>query len=113
MQILPEHKTGYISITKKELEEFHFEPGDTEGFVNYPLSIKGIIFSALFIEKDDHVKISFRSKGSFAVNDFARNYFGGGGHINAAAGKCKLDMDKTIEKFHALLSDHLESLSNS
>ncbi len=111
MNVLPAFSTGYISISKKELEQFNFEPGDTEGFVNYPLSIKGIVFSAIFIEKEDHIKISFRSKGDFAVNDFARNYFNGGGHHNASAGKSELGMEETIIKFHELLMKHSDSLS--
>jgi bifunctional oligoribonuclease and PAP phosphatase NrnA len=68
MEVYPEYKTALIWLSGEELKRFDFHPGDTEGFVNYPLSIKGIVFTAFFMEKRDHVKISFRSKGSFATN---------------------------------------------
>ncbi len=103
MQYLPEYRTAFMSISKKELEEFNFQIGDTEGFVNYPLSIKGIIFSALFIEKDNLVKASFRSKGSFPANQFSSENFNGGGHLNAAGGESRITYEETIEKFKSLL----------
>lgn len=103
MVILPEYRTGYISLTLEELKKFNFEPGDTEGFVNIPLSVKGIIFSALFIEREDHVKISLRSKGSFPVNEFSSKHFDGGGHLNAAGGETKLKLDETLALFTQLL----------
>ena len=110
--VFPEYKAGFISITKEELVRFEFEIGDTEGFVNYPLSIKGIIFSAIFIEKDNHIKTSFRSKGNFSVNDFSRNHFNGGGHINAAGGRCNLNMEETLNRFVKLLPDYSDKLNN-
>jgi len=103
MDVFPESRTAVISITKEELTKYNFNPGDTEGFVNYPLSIKNIVFCAIFIEKQDFVKASFRSKGDFPANQFAREYFNGGGHLNAAGGESKLTMKETLEKFTQLL----------
>ena len=106
MKVMPEFKTAYISLSQNELDEFHYEKGDTEGNVNYGLSIKGIIFAAIFIEHRDEnvIKISFRSQGDFDVNQFARTYFGGGGHINAAGGKSNDTLDNTINKFEKIVS---------
>lgn len=110
MVVFPELRTAMISISKKEQEEFNFKTGDTEGFVNYPLSINNIVFSAIFIEKDDVVKASFRSKGDFPVNHFSRDHFGGGGHINASGGDTKLSLEETIKKFTQLLPDYKRQL---
>ena len=106
MKVIPEFKTAYIVLTQKELDEFHYEKGDTEGIVNYGLTIKGIVFAAIFIEHRDEniIKISFRSQGNFDVNQFARDNFHGGGHINAAGGKSHLSMTETIIKFENLIS---------
>ncbi|MEZ5102913.1 MAG: DHH family phosphoesterase [Draconibacterium sp.] len=110
MEVFPELRTAFISITKEELEEFNFKPGDTEGFVNYPLSINNIVFSALFIEKEGYVKASFRSKGSFPSNVFSSNHFNGGGHLNAAGGESFQNLDETIEKFTQLLPEYEHQL---
>ncbi|TBX68760.1 bifunctional oligoribonuclease/PAP phosphatase NrnA [Flavobacterium silvisoli] len=106
MKVFPEYKTSYITLTQKELDEFHYEKGDTEGIVNYGLTIKGIHFAAIFIEHKDEniIKISFRSQGNFDVNQFARDHFNGGGHINAAGGKSYENMKETVKKFETLLS---------
>ena len=106
MKVIPEHKTAYISLSQKELDHFHYIKGDTEGIVNYGLTIKGIIFAAIFIEHKDEniIKISFRSQGDFDVNKFARQHFEGGGHINAAGGKSKTSLQETIRKFETILS---------
>lgn len=107
MKVFPEHKTSYISLSQKELDEFHYEKGDTEGIVNYGLTIKGIHFAAIFIEHRDEniVKISFRSQGDFDVNQFARTHFNGGGHINAAGGKSHDSLHETIKKFEKIISE--------
>jgi len=106
MKVFPKCKTSYISLTQKELDEFHYQKGDTEGIVNYGLSIKGIHFAAIFIEHRDEniIKISFRSQGTFDVNQFARDNFSGGGHINAAGGKSYESMIATLNKFEDLIS---------
>lgn len=106
MKVFTEFRSAVIWLSQKELEEFEFQPGDTEGFVNYPLSINNIVFSALFIEKKDHVKASFRSKGDFPCHAFSRDHFSGGGHKNAAGGETKLPLEEAIKKFTQLLSDY-------
>ncbi|MCM4154451.1 bifunctional oligoribonuclease/PAP phosphatase NrnA [Gramella sp. AN32] len=109
-----ELKTAYISLTQEELQNHHFRKGDTEGFVNYGLSLKDIIFAVIFIEKEneDLVKMSFRSKGDFNVNKFARAHFEGGGHINAAGGKSDLSLKETIQKFNEILPQYREELTS-
>ncbi len=111
--ILPEFRTAYISVTRDELKMFNFVPGDTEGFVNIPLSINNIVFSALFIEKENIVKASFRSKGSFPANQFSALHFEGGGHKNAAGGEAGTTLEKVIEKFTQLLPGYLHLLLNN
>lgn len=113
MVILPEYRTGFISLTRSELKKYNFVPGDTEGFVNIPLSIHNIVFSALFIEKDGYVKVSFRSKGSFPANSFSSDHFAGGGHLNAAGGEIQLSLHETIEKFTQLLPEYEHLLLNA
>ncbi|MEQ6122845.1 bifunctional oligoribonuclease/PAP phosphatase NrnA [Pseudotenacibaculum sp. MALMAid0570] len=110
-----EYKTAYITISDKEKVENSFKKGDTEGVVNYALSISGSVFAAIFIEDREQgiVKISFRSKGSFSVNMFARNHFNGGGHDNAAGGKSELSMKETVEKFVSLLPKYKEEILSS
>ncbi|MBL7917558.1 MAG: bifunctional oligoribonuclease/PAP phosphatase NrnA [Bacteroidia bacterium] len=102
MHILPDNKTAYIALSKEVLEKYNYQKGDTEGMVNYPFSVNGIVFCAFFAEWDGYVKISFRSKGKIDVNKFAREHFSGGGHINAAGGKSHLSLQETVEKFVAL-----------
>ena len=88
-----------ISLTYDELDRFHFQKGDTEGVVNYALSIRGISVAAFFVEQDGQVKISFRSKGDFSVNQLARDYFNGGGHINATGGAHGTNIKEAIQNF--------------
>lgn len=111
MEVFPDYRTAVINISREELLKYNFQPGDTEGFVNYPLSINNIIFSALFIEKRDVVKASFRSKGNFPVNLFSQMHFGGGGHLNAAGGESNLTLTETVERFKQLLSEYKHQLS--
>jgi phosphoesterase RecJ-like protein len=112
MQIFPEYKTAFISLSQKELDENKFQKGDTEGFVNYALSVKGIIFAAIFIEdrKNNIVKISLRSKGDFNVNLVSREHFHGGGHNNAAGGKSDESLAKTISYFISILPQYKDQL---
>ena len=107
MKVIPEHKTAYSTLTQDELNAFDYAKGDTEGIVNYGLSIKGIYFTALFIENKEEkiIKISFRSQGDFDVNQFARDYFNGGGHRNASGGKSETTMEETVKKFEELLKN--------
>ncbi len=106
-------RTAYIVLSQEELDRHNFKKGDTEGFVNYGLSLTGVVFAAIFIENkaDNIVKISLRSKGTFSVNDFARQHFEGGGHINAAGGKSDLSLKETVAKFISILPDYKTSLS--
>ena len=106
MKVLEQYKTAYTSLSRADLNQFNYVKGDTEGFVNYGLSIKNIIFAAIFIEDKDEkiIKISFRSQGTFDVNQFSRAHFSGGGHINAAGGKSELSLDETIKKFESIIA---------
>ncbi len=103
MVVLEEFKVAYIHLSATDLRRFNARQGDTEGLVNYALSIVGITMAALFTEKDGLIRMSFRSVGDFSVNDFARKNFEGGGHINAAGGKSSLTLKETLNKFEGLL----------
>ena len=106
MKVLPEYKTSYIALSQQEQNELKVKKGDTEGIVNYGLTIKNIDFTAFFTEVTEEkiIKISFRSQGDFDVNQFARNHFNGGGHKNAAGGKSFDNLEGTITKFIAILA---------
>jgi phosphoesterase RecJ-like protein len=107
MKLMTEYKTSYITLSQEELDTFHYQKGDTEGIVNYGLSIDGIDLTAIFIENtaEGIIKISFRSQGSFDVNQFARNYFNGGGHINAAGGKSDKSLQETVADFERIVKE--------
>jgi phosphoesterase RecJ-like protein len=111
MEIFQEYNTALISLSREEQRRYYFQPGDSEGFVNYPLSIKGIKFSAFFIEKEDHVKMSFRSKGTFAVNRFADQHFNGGGHLNASGGEYRGTLNAALNEFRGLLAKYKKELA--
>ncbi|WP_372793044.1 bifunctional oligoribonuclease/PAP phosphatase NrnA [Lutibacter sp.] len=108
-------KTAYITLSQQELNEFKYEKGDTEGVVNYALSLEDVIFAVIFIEDVEQqiIKISLRSKGSFSVNKFSREHFDGGGHDNAAGGKSLLSMEATISNFLSVLPNYKNELINS
>ncbi|TAE01224.1 MAG: bifunctional oligoribonuclease/PAP phosphatase NrnA [Bacteroidetes bacterium] len=101
--VKPEYKTAYFAITSQELRSFNHKTGDTEGIVNYALSLKDICFAAIMMEKPDCIRISFRSFGNFSVNEFANKHFNGGGHRNAAGGKSMLSLAETVAQFERLL----------
>ena len=115
LKVLPDYNTAYITLSQEELINFNFKKGDTEGFVNYALSLEHIIFAAIFIEdqKQNIIKISLRSKGDFSVNEFSRLNFEGGGHTNAAGGRSELSLSETVEKFISLLPENKEKLVTS
>lgn len=115
LKVLENYKTAFITLTNEEKNRYDYQKGDSEGIVNYALSLKGIIFAAIFIEdiEQNLIKISFRSKGSFSVNQFARNHFEGGGHDNAAGGKSTISLDETISKFISLLPNYASQLEIS
>jgi phosphoesterase RecJ-like protein len=105
LELMQEFGAAYISLSKDELEKHNYQPGDTEGFVNYPLGVKGIEISAMFSEneKDKHVKISFRSRDDMPVNLYSEQYFSGGGHKNAAGGEWHGTLDEALKRFRETL----------
>lgn len=107
MEVVNEGKVAVLYLTRKELQEYGFQKGDTEGFVNYGLSILGVKMSAFFMEDlyEDFIKISFRSKDDIDVNQFSRKYFNGGGHINAAGGKSMASLEETLSNFKAKIAE--------
>ena len=108
LELIKDHNTALIFLEEKDLLKFNYQKGDTEGFVNMPLSLNNINFSAFFIEFKDGIKISFRSQKSFDVNLFAKKYFNGGGHANAAGGMLQYkNMNKAVEYFKTVLNDFL------
>jgi len=108
--VLPEYATAYIALSQEELDRFDYQVGDTEGVVNYALSIKGIVLAAFMTEREDKIRLSFRSKGDFSVNELARKHFDGGGHRNAAGGDSYKSLDITIDEFRSLLSSYQDQL---
>lgn len=110
MVVLPQYRTAYIYLTRAELDKYNFEPGDTEGFVNYPLSIKNIVLSAFFVEGNEQIKISFRSRGNFSVNHLARTHFSGGGHKNASGGRTTTTLTQTVQLFESILEEYKNEL---
>lgn len=112
MQIFYEYNTALIAIPQQDLIKYNVITGDTEGLVNYPLSIKGIKLAAIVIDRGEERKCSFRSKGGFDVNTFARKYFNGGGHFNAAGGQSKDPLDEVVEKFIQAMKENKDQLSN-
>ena len=106
-------KAVYTSLSQEELNACNFQKGDTEGFVNYGLSIEGIRLAVILIEnqQEKRIKMSFRSKGDFDVNQFARNHFNGGGHKNAAGGMSQTSLEETIDKLHTTLLTYKEELT--
>jgi phosphoesterase RecJ-like protein len=108
MRVFPRHRAAYVALSRSELDEFCFQPGDTEGFVNFPLSIKKVRLSALFIESADktHIRVSLRSKGKdLSVSELARKYFNGGGHFNASGGKYFDSLKNCEDYFEKILKD--------
>jgi len=99
MEVFYEYNTVLLTVPKSDLLKYHIKTGDTEGLVNYPQSIQGIKLVAIVIDRDEERKWSFRSKGDFDCNSFARNYFEGGGHFNAAGGRSAESLDKTVQAF--------------
>ncbi len=112
MKIIPHLKTGYIFVSAKDRIKFKEKYGDTENFVNIPLSIKEVVFSAIFIEREGFIKISFRSKGSFDVNKFASQHFNGGGHVNASGGESYASLFETIDFFIKVVETYSDELKN-
>ncbi len=106
MEVFYEYNTVLIAIPKADLVKYHIKTGDTEGLVNYPQSIQGIKLVALVIDRDEERKWSFRSKGEFDCNTFARNYFEGGGHYNASGGRSSHSLEIAVEDFKKAMKEN-------
>ena len=111
MEVFYEYNTVLISIPQSDLIKYDIKTGDTEGLVNFPLGIIGIKFAAIIIDRGEERKCSFRSKGEFDVNTFARTYFNGGGHFNAAGGSSDEPLEKVAHNFIIAMKQHKEQLS--
>ncbi len=109
MKTLLNGTVAHMSLTEEEMRRFHFQQGDSEGFVNFPLTVKKMKVSALFIEQRKFIRVSFRSRGAVDVNLFARKYFDGGGHKNAAGGKSLMTMEQTIEHFEKSIEEYMRA----
>lgn len=110
--LIENEKWAYISLEQEELDKYQYQPGDTEGLVNYALSIGGVNAAVLMTRRKDLIRLSFRSKGSFAINRIAQNDFNGGGHLNAAGGNSILSMPETIEKLKKAMSIFVNELKS-
>ena len=110
MKIYKEYNTALITLSYEEQQQFQWKKGDTEGFVNIPLSIEDITFSVFIREEKDMVKISLRSKGSFPTNQFSAEVFGGGGHLNASGGEFHGKLEDAVKLFEATLPKYKQLL---
>ena len=110
LDVYYEYNTALISVPWKDLVKYQIKTGDTEGLVNYPLTIQGIKLAALIVDRDEEIKCSFRSKGNFDVNVFARTYFDGGGHSNAAGGRSSDTLEQTVQRFIQAMKENASQL---
>lgn len=108
LEVIPEFHTAFIVVSASDLDKYGYKEGDLEGLVNYALSIKNTKLAAIFSERGNKVRISFRSVGDFKVNEFSSSHFSGGGHINAAGGVSELSLEETINKFKDVLVQYPE-----
>lgn len=113
MKVLPDLATAYIWLSKEDLETYNYQQGDTEGVVNYALSIQNVAVAALFTERGDRIRVSLRSKGEFSVNEFARSHFNGGGHRNAAGGDIFMSMPDALRWFESILPAYKGEIQKS
>ncbi|WP_405327216.1 bifunctional oligoribonuclease/PAP phosphatase NrnA [Leeuwenhoekiella sp. LLG6367-2.1] len=113
LKVLPEYRAAFITLSQDELDEHSYQKGDTEGFVNYGLSLDNIKIALIFIENKQEgiIKISLRSKGDFSVNEMSRSHFHGGGHTNAAGGKSDLSLEDTVAYFISILPQYKDALN--
>ncbi|GAB3329961.1 bifunctional oligoribonuclease/PAP phosphatase NrnA [Marivirga atlantica] len=112
LQVYPEYHAAFFAVSMEDLKKFNSKTGDTEGLVNYALSINGITMAALFTETEDGTKLSLRSIGDFEVNTLANQYFSGGGHKNAAGGKTDRNLSETVELFKKIIVKYNKELEN-
>ncbi len=106
MKIFHNGTVSHMSITEEEMRRFWFQQGDSEGFVNYPLTIKKMKMSAMFTEHSDFIRVSLRSRADIDVNLFAQRYFNGGGHKNAAGGKSFMSMEDTLKHYEKCVKEY-------
>ena len=111
LEIICGGRAAYIVLTRKDLSDNNYKKGDTEGIVNYALSIAGVNMATLIIETKERIKFSFRSSGDFSVNHFANSYFNGGGHKNAAGGSLENKLSVALDKFLESISKHTKELN--
>ena len=109
--VYEQYKAAIIYLSEEDLKRFNYKKGDTEGMVNYPLSVAGIRMAILIVEKDGKVKMSFRSKGDFHVNELSAKYFSGGGHFNAAGGISDLGLLETVKKLEGIFPEYETKLN--
>ncbi len=105
MEVMRPYRTAFLSLTEEEMRRFHFQVGDSEGFVNLPLSISKMKMSAMFMATTHFIRVSLRSRGDVDVNAFAKKYFNGGGHRNASGGKSFMTMEQTIDHFKKAVAE--------
>ena len=112
MEVFPDMHAALITLSREELNRYHYTKGDTEGLVNRPLAIPGIMYSCFMRQESDCIRVSMRSKGDFPVNILCAEHFGGGGHLNAAGGEFFGTLDDAAEKFRSLLKENLSRFVN-
>ncbi|GAB2604552.1 DHH family phosphoesterase [Spirosoma areae] len=110
LKVLPEFRFAYITLTDAELKRYRSKTGDTEGMVNYALAVEGVVVAAILIDRNDEIRISFRSVGNFSVRDLASKHFDGGGHRNAAGGRSKRSLAETEQKLLTILPQYQQQL---
>ena len=113
MEVLDDYSTAIIALSKSDLERFDYHTGDTEGVVNFPLSMQKIKMSVLITERQDQIRLSFRSKGSFSVHELANKYFKGGGHTNAAGGTLTCTFEEAVGRLKSVLPEYKELLNQA
>ena len=111
MEVWAQYGAAMITLTRAELNSYHYKKGDTEGLVNRPLAIPGIVYSVFMREEEDYVKVSMRSLGEVPVNKMCADHFGGGGHLNAAGGEFRGTLGQAIEVFKSILKPNMKNYS--
>lgn len=110
LKVLPDYRFAYITLTEQELKRYRSKSGDTEGMVNYALSVEGVVAAAILIDRGEEIRMSFRSVGNFSVRELTSRHFNGGGHKNAAGGRSRLSLDETEEWLLSILPQYQHQL---
>jgi len=110
LKVIKSLRTAYIVLTQDELKRLHYQKGDTEGLVNYCITLKNIVFGCIVIEQTDRIQLSFRSRGNFDVSRIATQHFEGGGHKNASGGSSYVSVEKTVNKLESILPMYRKEL---